>query len=206
MNEAAYRKQHQIKEKPHQTNIWWFALELGFFAGIIWGGIRWAAYALHFTIVVPGFLVEPLFKHAFLESARGGWLGWGCFMLLSIVASLIYTLLLRKIPGPWAGMAYGVLWWAILFVGIGPLLKLMPMITKVTWNSVWTDMCLFLLWGLFIGYTVAIEFNDERLREPVSKPSSTVQGGQQGKDKSASDRKVGEFDNDPDQSQPEPAI
>lgn len=36
-----------------------FALELGFFAGFIWGGLHWLFYLLHFTIVPVGFLAEP---------------------------------------------------------------------------------------------------------------------------------------------------
>lgn len=168
MNEAAFRKQQQIKQKQPHTNLFWFALQLGVFAGIIWGGIRWIAYALHFTIIVPGFMVEPFFKHDFLTTVRGGWIGWGMFLLLSIIASFLYTLLLRKIPGPWAGMIYGLIWWGIIFAVVGPLLKWMPPITKVNWDTIWTESCLFLLWGLFIGYTAAVEYNDERLREPIN--------------------------------------
>jgi len=180
MAEANYRKEHQFRQQHHHTNIVWFALITGFFAGLIWGGIRWIAYALHFTIVVPGFLIEPFFKHDFLTKVAGGFAGWGSFLLLSIIATFIYALLFRKIPGPWAGLIYGIVWWVLLFVLLGPLWKMMPPITKVNWNSIWTDGCLFLLWGMFIGYTIATEYNDERLREPDDVESD--EGGQQGEE------------------------
>ncbi|MGZ9586138.1 YqhR family membrane protein [Paenibacillus marinisediminis] len=175
MNEAYFRKQEQMNRKKHKTNMFTFSLQLGLFAGLIWGGLRWIAYELHFTIVVPGFILEPYFKHEFLEKPAGGWLGWASFIVLSIIASLIYTLLFKKIPGFLAGIVYGVIWWVVLFIAIGPMLKWMPPITKVNWNSIWTDSCLFLLWGLFIGYTVAIEYNDERVRESVNPTNGNQQ-------------------------------
>lgn len=176
MNEAVFRKQQQLKQKQPHTNLFWFCLQLGIFAGLIWGGIRWIAYLLHFTKVVPGFMLVPFIKHEFLITIKGGLLGWGMFILLSILASFLYTLLLRKIPGPWAGMIYGLVWWGILFVGIGPQLKWMPSITKMNWDTIWTDSCVFVLWGLFIGYTAAVEYNDERLREPVLAESIGEEG------------------------------
>ncbi|WP_028544128.1 YqhR family membrane protein [Paenibacillus taiwanensis] len=168
MNEQQYRQQHRSKTESNKkkTNPFWFAMQLGMFAGLIWGGLRWLAYAFHFTIVVPGFLMEPFYNHTYLVTARGGAAGYVVFIGFSMLASVIYTMFLKKVPGPWAGIVYGILWWVILFVAVGPLVKMMPPVTKTTWNSIYTDFCLFLLWGLFIGYTVAMEFNDERLREP----------------------------------------
>lgn len=36
---------------------------------------------------------------------------------------------------------------------------------KLPWNTVISEFCIFLLWGMFIGYTAAIEYTDERKRE-----------------------------------------
>jgi len=30
-------------------------------------------------------------------------------------------------------------------------------------------LCLFVLWGMFIGYSIALEFTDDRIREPFRK-------------------------------------
>ncbi|WP_195571186.1 YqhR family membrane protein [Paenibacillus sp. 1001270B_150601_E10] len=167
MKEFEYRRQQrQRKEQQQQTNPLIFAVQLGFFAGLIWGCMRWMSAAMKFTIVVPGFLVEPFYKHDYLLTWKGGVVGLVSFIGFSILASILYTALFKKFIGPWGGMIYGIVWWLILFVFIGPMIGLMPPITKTTWNTIWTESCLFLLWGLFIGYTVAMEFNDERLREP----------------------------------------
>ncbi|MGF7048572.1 hypothetical protein J2T13_003080 [Paenibacillus sp. DS2015] len=156
------------QQQPHHyhTNAFAFALELGFFAGIIWGAVHWLCYSLKFTMIIPAFLAEPFFKHVFLKTGAGHLIGWLFFIFMSIIATIIYVLIFRKMKGPWPGLAYGVLWWIILFVAVGPFIDLVKPITVQTIDSIITEFCLFMLWGLFIGYTVAMEFTDERMREP----------------------------------------
>lgn len=112
------------KQASEHTNPWFFAIELGIFAGLIWGGIRWLIYVFRFTKVIPGFLAEPFFQHAFLMKPAGQLVGYLFYILFSVIASLIYVLLFRKLKGPWPGMLYGVLWWAGIFLaGSWPFLQ-----------------------------------------------------------------------------------
>lgn len=159
-------RQVHFCRKEKRTDPLSFAMQLGFFAGLIWGGVRWVAYTFHFTSVIPSFIIQPFFKHGNLATVSGQFIGWGAFILFSIAASILYMFLLRKIPGPYAGLLYGFIWWILLFVVLGPQLGLMVPVWKTTWNTIGTELCILLIWGLFIGYTVAIEFNDEREREP----------------------------------------
>lgn len=147
------------------TSPLWFSLQLGFFAGLIWGGVRWLFYILHFTVVLPGFVAEPFFKHSFMQTIAGHLIGLLAFIAFSMVVTFLYTLLLRKLKGPYPGMMFGAVCWAVLFMWGGPELGMFPPITKLTWDTLVSEFCVFLLWGLFIGYTVAFEFTDERLRE-----------------------------------------
>lgn len=159
MNQQAYRRKHH-------TNIWLFALEVGFFAGLIWGAVKGLFYYMRFTTVLPGYLLEPFFKNTFLQSKAGYYAGWLFFIIFSIIVTIIYTLLFRKAKGPLPGMVYGVVWWLIIFVLAQPMLQLTRPIGELTSNTVISEFCLYLLWGLFIGYTTAEEFTDERRREP----------------------------------------
>lgn len=151
------------------TNGWIFSLHIGFFAGLIWGGIRVFFYYFQFTKLLPGFLLEPFYPHSFLESSQGQYLGWIYFILFSMVASLIYTALLSKLRGAWIGIAYGCLWWFLLLAVIGPWLEMSPAINQLDLNSILSELCVFVLWGVFIGYSISFEFTDERKREPVTK-------------------------------------
>lgn len=148
------------------TNIWMFTLEIGLFGGLIWGGIKGVFYFMRITTVVPGFMVEPFFKSNFLKSQPGYYVGWGAFIVFSLLATLIYVLLFRKFSGPVPGILYGIAWWVILFVLAGPALHLMEPLRKLSMNTIISEFCLYLLWGLFVGYSTAHEYTDERKREP----------------------------------------
>jgi hypothetical protein len=151
------------------TNLWFFALYIGFYAGLIWGGLKVIEYFMKFTSIVPGFFVELFFKHEFLMTWQGYLTGWAFFILFSILASFIYMAALSRVLGPWMGVAYGLLWWCLLYLFIGPLAGMMQWINKLDLNTIITDVCLFAVWGLFIGYSIAVEYTDERTREPIHK-------------------------------------
>ncbi|CAM3587394.1 YqhR family membrane protein [Marinicrinis lubricantis] len=155
-----------VSQTVHRSNKWLYALHIGFFAGLIWGGIQSLLYYFEMTEWFPAFLAEPFYKHEYLQSTEGRVLGWLYFILFSILASFIYTLFLAKFNGPWIGLIYGFAWWVIIAVAIGPFMGIIEPITRVSLNTMTTEFCLFLLWGIFIGYSITLEFNDERKREP----------------------------------------
>ena len=160
-------KGKERSDRPYKTNPWTYCLMLGIYAGLIWGLMRWLMYIVNFTSVIPGFLLEPFFRRSFLETYWGNLLGLGSFIVFSIVAAYIYKALLGKFTGPWAGIVYGVLWWGVLFASVGPLLGLMAPLQQLGWNTIIAELCVFTVWGLFIGFTIAFEFNNEESREPM---------------------------------------
>ncbi|MDP5275683.1 YqhR family membrane protein [Chengkuizengella axinellae] len=154
------------KQNKKRTNRFTFALNLGFFAGFIWGLVHQAFYYLTFTKISSSFLAEPFFKHKFIDSWPGFFTGLLFFILFSIICAFIYTLLFSKVKGAWLGIVYGLFWWANLYLWIGPMTGMMKWINNMDINSIISGVCLFILWGIFIGYTVAIEFTNEQAREP----------------------------------------
>ncbi|NHN31057.1 YqhR family membrane protein [Paenibacillus agricola] len=163
------------KNQEHHTSKWFFSLYIGFFAGLIGGALKMFESLFHFSNLTPGFMVEPFFKSSFLVTWQGYMLGWGVFILFSIVASLLYALLLAKSAGPWAGLGYGVVWWGLIFLLVGPITGMVPWIAYMDLKTILSEFCLFVLWGLFIGYSIAFEFNDERIREPFKKSKQNPQ-------------------------------
>ncbi|MGO4544329.1 YqhR family membrane protein [Paenibacillus sp. 2TAB23] len=164
---AGNNQRNGYDKQQHHTNPWLYPIQIGFFAGLIWGIIRWMFYEMKFTKVLPGFAADPFFKESFLKTAWGEVVGIAFFVLFSIAAALLYKVALGKLRGPWPGVVYGAIWWAVLFVALGPLLQFTDGIRKEGWNTLYTELCVFLLWGLFIGYSIAFEFTDEASREPI---------------------------------------
>lgn len=160
-----YEKHGSAEEGEKRTSPSVFGAYIGFFAGVIWGAVRILEYYFGLTDLVPGFLVEYFFKHQFLTTKWGGVVGWAFFTLFSVAAGMLYALLLRKAKGPWIGLLYGHLWWIVLYLLIGPVTDMMPWVQKLGWKTIVTDLCLFALWGLFIGYSIAVEYTNESKRE-----------------------------------------
>ncbi len=143
-----------------------FCLKIGFFAGVIWGVVRWLAVAMNFTKVPVAFLVDPWVKRSALAHISWQFVGLSFFILMSMAAALVYYLLLKRFRGPLPGLIFGFVWWAVLYAGAGPFVGNVPPLHRIGWNSLLTDLCLFLVWGVFIGYSIAYEFHDESEREP----------------------------------------
>ncbi|TXK71870.1 YqhR family membrane protein [Paenibacillus sp. N3.4] len=150
-----------------KTNRWLYALYIGFFAGFLWGALKIVEQYLKFTTIVIGFLVEPFFKHEFLLTWKGMLIGWGFFTVFSIIAAFIYMAAFWKLQGPWWGLAYGVFWWIALYLIIGPISGMTYWITALDIDTILSEFCLFLLWGMFIGYSISVEYTNDRSREPI---------------------------------------
>lgn len=157
---------HQQRDSRESTNAVLFSLQIGLFAGLIWGLLRLAFFEMNMTRVLPGYMLEPFFRHSFLNTVPGIAIGIGGYVLFSAAAALLYRVLMGKLRGPWPGMLYGA-GWSLLFGAIGPWLGMMPKLNEIGWNSIITEFCIFVLWGLFIGYSIAFEFTDEASREPI---------------------------------------
>ncbi|MBB6675254.1 YqhR family membrane protein [Cohnella nanjingensis] len=151
-----------------------YALIIGAAAGAIWGLLRWLAVALNFTKVPQAFLADPWMKRAALNTIWWHLAGLGLFIVMSVIAAYAYWLLLGKLSGPWPGLWFGLVWWIALFWWIGPVAGAVAPIKTIGWNSIFAELCLYLAWGLFIGYSFAFEFHDEAAREPAKEGS----GGQ----------------------------
>jgi uncharacterized membrane protein YagU involved in acid resistance len=170
INRNLERKRRIMAEKQKRmrggASALLFCVMTGFYAGVIWGGFRWLLYTVKFTGVLPGFMADPFFRKTFMVTGWGHSIGLLLFIVFSMLASLLYKLILGHVKGPWAGLVYGFLWWGVLFLGAGPLLGMTRPVQELGWNTLIAECCVFTVWGLFIGYTIAFEFTDEASREP----------------------------------------
>lgn len=160
---------HEARSRRREggTNSWAHAASIGFYAGLIWGLIHWLCELLKFTSVHAGYWIEPFFLRKFLVSPIGHAAGIASFILFSIVAALLYRAAFIRFRGPWAGILYGTAWWAAIFAAIGPMSGMMEPLNRIGWTTIWTEWSIHMLWGLFIGYSIAFEFHDSAQGEPA---------------------------------------
>jgi ABC-type antimicrobial peptide transport system permease subunit len=157
-----------IELRENGTSPIRYSCIIGFFAGLIWGLIRWLATGLNFTNVTQAFLLDPFVNREVLGGFLWQLAGLIAFIGMSIIAALVYILLLGRFKGPFPGLLFGLSWWGLVYAGAGPIIGAVPPLNKIGWNSIATDLCLFLVWGLFIGYSIAFEFHSESEQEPRS--------------------------------------
>ncbi len=160
------KEQHGGEALKGGTNPFAYSLKIGLFAGVFGGLLRWVLYEMKFTTMVPGYMLEPFFRHNYLHTIWGIVIGFVAYVMFSAAAALLYQFTMGKLRGPWPGLAYGAVWGLIVFV-LGPIFGMMEKINIIGWNTLITEFCVFLIWGLFIGYSIAFEFTDEASREPM---------------------------------------
>lgn len=150
-----------------QTEPYAFSLYIGCFAGLFASLIRLAAHFLRFTPFDNSFLIYDMFINLEQSDLLVQLLGGVSFIILSIIASIIYMLLFRNKKGPMWGIGYGLCWWLLLFIVLPYVISWPTRGMVMELETQAFEACLFIIWGLFIGYSIAFEFTDEAKHEPI---------------------------------------
>lgn len=140
-------------------------LSIGLASGIIWGAISLAAYYLQFTDIGPSIYAKPLLNPDYVLKWQGHLIGLLFYIFFSIIVSLIYAFLLSRFNSPWVGIFYGAALWGFVFIVLNPLFNLTKKITELGINTISVMLCIYILAGLFIGYSLSVEFNNEDMEK-----------------------------------------
>ncbi|WP_029270014.1 YqhR family membrane protein [Virgibacillus alimentarius] len=141
------------------------ALINGFFGGIFWSIIGVVMYYFNFAEIAPKtFLLRSWTKAQWTT----GWLGEvvSIFMVgvLSILVAVIYYGLFKKINSMWIGVVYGLIVWGIVFYILEPIFSTVPELTEFNQDTIVSTICLFILYGLFIGYSISFDYYEMLIR------------------------------------------
>ncbi|WP_152445081.1 YqhR family membrane protein [Bacillus sp. THAF10] len=132
----------------------------GFIGGVFWSLIGYIAYIFSFTEISPNVVLQPWA----LGEWKKGWLGYIIsFILLGLFgigAALIYMAVLKKLTQFWVGIVYGIALWAVVFFILNPMFPSIKTVRELTLNTNVTNICLYILFGVFVGYSISFEFNE----------------------------------------------
>jgi hypothetical protein len=149
------RKGEKLKEQP--MSFMTLVILTGFIGGIVFSSIAYLAYIFDFTYISPRVILDPWA----LGDWKKSWLGIVISIIflgaLSIIAALIYYVLLRKFKSMWVGIAYGLILFLLVFFVLYPIFPGIPSFNQLKLNTLITSICLYALFGLFIGYTISYE-------------------------------------------------
>lgn len=137
-------------------------LNIGIAGGLIWGLIGYVTYLFKFTKIPPSLILSPWALGEWKNEHLGQWIGIIAIAIVSIGVAFVYKATLVKINNMIAGLAYGIVLWLIVFYLLNPMFPDLPSIMKLDKNTIITTLCLYILYGVFIGYSISFEYHENQ--------------------------------------------
>lgn len=128
-------------------------------AALFWGGIHGVLYYFNFT-EVSLYQIKGWFG---LGKIANNWVNFGITIILMCVVSYLlcylYYFLLRDKIQFWIYIAYGVGIFVLFFVVLQPFNRTIPFIMELSRLTIITNLCIAILYGLFISYTISFDYH-----------------------------------------------
>ncbi len=146
-------KKNNTKNDKLSSTVFTQVTVTGFAAGLIWIGLAWFASFFHFVQVKPRINSVDWFFRNWINIT----LEFIVFSCISIGLAWIYYYLLRKWSSILIGMAFGL--FSFYLFGSMAFKKFFyfTFLLHTDKNTLITYMCLFILYGVFIGITLSYE-------------------------------------------------
>lgn len=149
---------HAVEEMSYSGKV----ATIGFVGGLFWGFIGYFAYYFHFVKFGPALVLSPWALGDWKNGHLGQIVGIFVISFLSVIVAFIYRFLLQKIFNIWVPLFFGAGLWFIVFYLLEPIFPPLKPVTELDSNSLVTSICLYLLYGLFIGYSISYEYKERQ--------------------------------------------
>lgn len=155
-------KGKENKDFAGESGFGKLVLLTGLWGGLFWSFIGQIGYYFHFTKITPRVILGPWA----LGTWKNGWLGTLIAIVLigivSIGAAFVYSALLKKMDGLLSGIVYGLLLFMLVFFLLNPMFPGISPFGATDKNTLTTSICLFILYGVFIGYSISWDFHNRK--------------------------------------------
>lgn len=160
-------KEKKLEQDRQEASHTLFARSLltGFIGGLIWSLFGLFMAYFNFTKVGPtSFMLRSWLDAKWTDEWLGDVIAIGMIGVLSIVVALIYYGLLKKLSSMWVGTIFGMVLWGIVFFLLEPIFPNIPPLEELGKNTIVSSLCLFILYGTFIGYSISYDYRDMVIR------------------------------------------
>ncbi|WP_099351863.1 YqhR family membrane protein [Fredinandcohnia onubensis] len=140
---------------------------IGLFGGIFWSLLSYLTYIFNFTELSPNLILKPWILGDWKNRVLGQFIGIFMIGIISIGVALLYYALLKKFQSIWVGAAFGIALWLIVFYVFNPIFPDIKTVGQLERNTVITTICFYILYGVFIGYSISFEENEMRAERRV---------------------------------------
>lgn len=132
----------------------------GLVGGIFWSLLSYVAYIFKFTELSPNLVLQPWAVGDWKNGVYGQFMGILVIGLLSIGVALLYYAVLKKFDHIWVSMLFGIALWATVFFILNPIFPDLKDVWDLKRNTIITSICFYVLYGVFVGYSISFEAND----------------------------------------------
>ncbi|WP_062355947.1 YqhR family membrane protein [Bacillus kwashiorkori] len=146
----------------------------GFIGGFFWSMIGYVAYYFHFTDIRPNIVLEPWAIGAWKHSWLGVVISFFVIGIFGMVAAFLYYFLLKKFTSIWVSVGFGIALFALVFFIINPLFPSLNNFSELKRNTIITSACLYILYGVFVGYSISYEHNQHQRPGGKEKQTKSV--------------------------------
>jgi hypothetical protein len=129
----------------------------GLFGGIFWSLLGYLCYLFSFSKIPPNVVLDPWAIGDWKDGTLGQFMAIFILGLLSILVAFGYFASLRKYNKLWIGLLFGLVLWGVVFFVLNPIFPSMGPVKDFDLNTLVTTLCLFVLYGVFVGYSIAFE-------------------------------------------------
>lgn len=163
-------KKQQLKD--NEESVLKKSMYTGFIGGVVFSLLASVMYYFNFLEVAPKFyLLTSWVSEEWTDTWLGIFFTTILAGLVSLLVAFLYYMIFKKIKYMWAGVIYGFILWALIFLLFRPIFSDIPSVTEWTLNTWVTTICLFILYGTFIGYSISYDYMDSQQTEDIIKKS-----------------------------------
>ncbi|MCT2537532.1 YqhR family membrane protein [Aquibacillus koreensis] len=154
------------QEKP--VSLLTKALLTGFVGGVLWSMLGALAAYFNFTSVSPAsFILRSWLQTGWSDSWLGQLISIFVIGVISVLLAIVYYGLFRKMKSIWPSAIFGVGLWFIVYFLLQPIFPNVPQMAELSMDTVVTTICLFLLYGIFVGYSISYDYLDSVTKKNV---------------------------------------
>ncbi|THE11287.1 hypothetical protein E1I69_15640 [Bacillus timonensis] len=160
----AEKKNPELEQNKHdgEMSLIGKVVVIGLFGGIFWSLLSYFTYVFHFTELSPNLILKPWILGDWKNHMLGQFIGILVIGLISIGVALLYYAFLKKFQSMWVGAIFGIVLWLIVFYVFNPIFPDIKTVAELERNTVITTICFYILYGVFIGYSISFEENEMR--------------------------------------------
>ncbi|MBO9129694.1 YqhR family membrane protein [Bacillus sp. 165] len=154
-------EQLEQNKKEGQQSFITKVVIIGLFGGVFWSLVWYVFHIFSFSQVGPNYLLLPFAFGNWKNGVWGQFAGVVVLSVISILLALLYGAFLKKFQGISPGIIFGLAIWAALFLGMSSFIPSLKGITDFTKETLVTTGCLYILYGVFIAYSVSYEASEQ---------------------------------------------